>query len=362
MKNAVPPLTVMLQPKLLAIGKALAAAVLFGASAPLAKTLLQDIQPVPLAAFLYLGCGAGALLFGLLRRAAPRGAEAALARQDLPWLGGAILAGGVAAPVVLMFSLQATPAGTASLLLNFESVATALLAGLLFREAIGRYTWTAIALITGGSVLLSWSAAGWGFSPGALGVLAACTLWGLDNNFTRHISGKDPLMIVAVKGLVAGSVSLLLALALGQPLPALVPALKAMLLGSVSYGLSIVLFIMALRDLGAARTSALYATAPFLGMVLAVVLLGERPGGLFALAIPLMLGGAYLMLREQHEHNHEHVGIEHDHVHCHDDDHHDHEHGADGDCAGERHAHPHQHTATVHQHEHTPDLHHRHGH
>jgi drug/metabolite transporter (DMT)-like permease len=351
------------QPRFVALLRALLAAILFGASAPLAKALLQDVQPIPLAAFLYFGCGAGALFFRLVQRVTHRRErEARLVVADLPWLAGATFAGGVAAPIILMFSLQATPAGTASLLLNFEGVATALIAGLVFREAIGRYAWAAIALVTLGSSLLSWNPAGWGFSVGALGVIAACTLWGIDNNLTRHISGKNPLSIVAVKGLVAGTVSLSLALALRQPLPAFTPAILAMLLGSISYGLSIVLFVMALRDLGAARTSALYATSPFLGMVLSVAMFRERPGLAFLLSIPLMVAGAFLLLREDHQHFHEHVTIEHEHSHNHNDAHHRHAHPHAGLPDQLQHSHTHRHEPVAHEHPHAPDLHHRHEH
>ncbi len=344
--------------------KALLAAVLFGASAPLAKTLLRDTEPVPLAALLYLGCGIGALLFrGYQRTTAAAEAEARLARPDWPWLAGAIIAGGVAAPILLMFSLRATPAATASLLLNFEGVLTALIAGLAFREAIGPRIWAAVGLVTLGSILLSWTTTGeWGFSLGALGVIGACALWGLDNNFTRNISAKNPLTIVAVKGLCAGSFSLLLALALGNRMPALGTALTAMLVGAVCYGLSIVLFIMALRDLGAARTSALYGTAPFLGVLLAVAAFGERPGLLFLVSVPLMIAGAVLLLGEDHEHAHTHAALEHDHRHCHDDTHHTHAHPAGQPCADADHSHPHRHDAVTHAHPHAPDLHHRHAH
>ncbi len=344
--------------------KALLAAVLFGASAPLAKVLLRDTEPIPLAAFLYLGCGIGALLFRGYQRATDSAeTEARLARADWPWLAGAIIAGGVAAPILLMFSLRATPAATASLLLNFEGVMTALIAGLVFHEAIGPRVWAAVGLVTLGSILLSWTTTGeWGFSLGALGVIGACALWGADNNFTRNISAKNPLTIVAVKGLCAGSFSLLLALALGHRMPSLVTALTAMLVGVVCYGLSIVLFIMALRDLGAARTGALYGTAPFLGVVLAVAAFGERPGLLFLVSVPLMIAGAVLLLGEDHRHEHAHGAIEHDHRHSHDDNHHTHSHPPGQlrtDCD---HCHLHRHDAEAHAHPHAPDLHHRHAH
>lgn len=346
--------------------KALLAALLFGASAPLAKVLLRDVDPIPLAAFLYLGCGSGALLYrGYQRTAHAAETEARLARTDWPWLAGAILAGGVAAPILLMFSLRVTPAATASLLLNFEGVMTALLAGLVFREAIGSRIWAAVGLVTLGSILLSWTTTGeWGFSLGALGVIAACALWGVDNNLTRNISAKNPLSIVAVKGLCAGSFSLGLALVLGNEMPSWATALKAMLVGSICYGLSIVLFIMALRDLGAARTSALYGTAPFLGVLLAVVAFGERPGLLFLVSVPLMVAGAILLLGEDHRHAHCHQCVEHEHKHRHDDGHHQHAHApATGPLqADAAHSHPHSHDTLTHAHPHTPDLHHRHEH
>jgi drug/metabolite transporter (DMT)-like permease len=353
-----------LKRRLYPAAKALLAALLFGASAPLAKALLAGSQPVPLAAFLYLGCGIGALLLRGYRSTSGAGEpEAGLARADWPWLAGAILAGGVAAPILLLFSLRATPATTASLLLNFEGVATALIAALAFREAIGRRIWAAVGLVTLGSILLSWDTSGeWGFSLGALGVMGACALWGIDNNFTRNISAKNPLAIVALKGLCAGCVSLLLALALRNQMPSPATALKAMLLGSVSYGLSIVLFIMALRDLGAARTSALYGTAPFLGMLLAVAVYGERPGLTFLAALPLMVAGAILLLGEDHGHEHVHEAVEHEHSHRHDEGHHLHDHLPGQVPASGQHSHLHHHGPAPHAHPHTPDLHHRHEH
>ncbi|MGE5576013.1 MAG: DMT family transporter, partial [Syntrophothermus sp.] len=283
--------------------QALIAAALFGASAPFAKLLLGAIEPVPLAAFLYLGSGLGVMLVRWARHVDGRLAstEAQMERGDLPWLAGAVLAGGVAAPILLMFSLRNTPAATAALLLNFEGVATTLIAALLFNEAIGRRVWLAILFVTAASVLLSWNIGGeWGISLGAGGVLGACALWGLDNNFTRNVSAKDPLAIVSVKGIGAGIFSMLLALVLHNPFPGLRSVLGAMLLGSVSYGLSIVLFILAMRSLGAARTSALYGTAPFAGALLSFVIFREAPGALFFAALPLMIAGAALLLGERH--------------------------------------------------------------
>ncbi|MCX6079541.1 MAG: DMT family transporter [Chloroflexi bacterium] len=343
--------------------QALVAAVLFGASAPFAKLLLGQIDPIPLAAFLYLGSGIGAWMIFVMQKAGNGGkqVEAHLSKADVPWLIGAILAGGVAAPILLMWGLNQTPASTASLLLNFESVATTLIAVLAFKEAVDRRILWAIGLITLTSILISWTGGAWGISLGAIGVIGACFLWGIDNNLTRHISSKNPLVIVGVKGLAAGTVSLLLTFVLGKPLPIMSVALLAMLLGSVCYGLSIQLFILAMRGLGAARTSTLFGIAPFVGTFLSVIMLHEMPQALFWTAVPVMLAGAWLMLTEHHDHHHIHESIEHIHAHAH-DDHHEHTHQMDIPVVDGMHTHLHLHDVLEHVHEHTPDLHHRHGH
>lgn len=260
--------------------QALLAALLFGASAPVAKLLLGEVSPVVLAALLYLGSGLGVLILKGLMRLSSRGPEpeAGLESRDLPWLLGALLSGGVAAPVVLMLGLAHTPASTASLLLNFEAVATVLIAALAFKEAVGPRLWVAAGSIALGGILLSLDVKGrLGVSWGALGVVAACLLWGLDNNLTRRISGKDPMRIVLVKGLGAGACSLGLAFSLGLSLPPWPAALKAMGLGFFGYGLSIFLFILALRGLGAARTSSLFGIAPFAGALLSFPCSGSGP-------------------------------------------------------------------------------------
>lgn len=344
---------------------ALTAAALFGASAPFSKLLLENIQPVPLAALLYLGSGIGTLLLRLLWRGKDsQTQETSLSRADLPWLLGAVLAGGVAAPILLMLGLQHTPGAAASLLLNFETVATSLIAFFAFREAIGRKIWAAIGLVTAASILLSWDpSGGWGFSMGSLAILSACVLWGVDNNFTRNISAKDPGAIVIIKGIAAGGFSAVLALLTGQTFPGGVTLLLALLLGALSYGLSITLFILALRGLGAARTSALFGSAPFAGMLLSLILLGERPALIFLPALVLMAAGAWLLLSEDHEHWHLHESILHDHRHAHHDTHHTHEHGPDKVLnPNEEHAHSHAHAPTRHAHTHNPDVHHRHEH
>ncbi|HHW13845.1 MAG TPA: EamA family transporter [Firmicutes bacterium] len=349
----------MLTPRL----SALLAAALFGASTPLAKLLLGRVDPVPLAALLYLGSGLGLLALRALWPGLVFG-EAPLRRNDWPWLVGAILAGGVAAPISLLYGLRHTPAATASLLLNFEGAATALLAALVFREAVGRRTGWAVMAVTAASILLSWDpGGGWGLSWGAFGVLGACALWALDNNLTRNLSAKDPLAITTVKGLGAGAFSLLLATALRQPFPPWSTALLALLLGSVSYGASIALFIGALRSLGAARTSALFGTAPFAGALLSLLLFQEAPGVGFLAAALLMSAGASLLLREDHAHPHRHAVLQHEHRHRHDDDgHHTHAHPEGALPAGGVHSHLHTHEQVEHTHPHAPDLHHRHGH
>ena len=353
----------MRQPHLVAFSQAALAAILFGASAPLAKLLLGEIQPIPLAALLYLGSGIGMLLFRAVRnRAMPKGeAEARINRADLPWLTGAILTGGVAAPIVLLFGLRNTPAATASLLLNFEGAATMLIAGVFFREAIGRRVGVAIACVTGASILLSWPSQGeWDISLGALGILVACILWGLDNNFTRNISAKDPTSIVMIKGLAAGSFSLALAVFLGQGFPGAVAILSGLLLGSVSYGLSIMLFVSAMRALGAVRTSALFSVAPFVGAALSLLIFRDNLGASMLIALPLMVIGAALLIGEDHAHVHLHIASTHEHRHSHDDDHHTH--GHDDLSVGAIHSLAHHHPSVNHAHAHTPDIHHRHEH
>ncbi|MBE0635661.1 EamA family transporter, partial [Candidatus Bipolaricaulota bacterium] len=224
------------------------AAVLFGMSAPLSKLLLEGVDPIILAGLLYLGAGGALGLLLLIRKALGQADhEAALEGQDLPWLLGAILTGGVAGPILLLLGLQRTPAATASLLLNFEVVATGLLAFMLFRESVGRRTWGAILAVALGGVLLTLDpSGGWGISLGAILVLGACLAWGFDNNFTGRISLKDPKRIVAIKGIAAGTCSLILGLALSRPLPSLGRALWALGLGIVSYGASIALFVQSL--------------------------------------------------------------------------------------------------------------------
>jgi drug/metabolite transporter (DMT)-like permease len=341
------------------VGVALLAAVLFGASTPFAKLLLGELPPVMLAGLLYLGSGIGLTLWRWVRGS--RAQEAPLTRADLPWLAGAVLLGGVAAPVLLMWGLARTPASTASLLLNLEGVATALLAWFLFRENFdARIAWGMVLIVVAGALLTWQGSGGLALSAGGLAVGAACVLWGFDNNLTQKVSAGDPFQVAAIKGAVAGAVNLGVALALGVRLPGLPVVGGALLVGFLGYGLSLALFVLALRNIGTARTAAYYALGPFMGAVLALVLLREPVGPLFLLAAGLMGVGVWLHLTERHEHRHIHEPLEHTHRHVH-DEHHQHEHGPD-DPPGEPHTHRHRHERLVHSHPHYPDIHHRHSH
>jgi len=343
---------------------ALLAAALFGASTPFAKTLVGTVAPVTLAGVLYLGSGIGLLACYLARAVWERGntdGPVALTRIDLPWLGGAILAGGVAGPVLLMLGLTLMPASSASLLLNMEGVLTAMLAWFVFRENFDRRIFIGMLLIVAAGALLSWEQVpALGVPWGAFAIIGACLCWAIDNNLTRKVSASDPLQIAALKGLVAGSVNLGIALALGQHLPPLSTALAAGAIGFCGYGLSLVMFVLALRYLGTARTGAYFSAAPFVGAAVSLIMLGEAPGWLFWMAAALMGGGIWLHLTESHGHFHEHEPMEHNHEHAH-DSHHQHEHGPEWD-GKEPHAHVHKHTPIAHTHAHYPDIHHRHEH
>ncbi|WP_426177055.1 DMT family transporter [Massilia sp. TWR1-2-2] len=343
---------------------ALMAAILFGASAPFAKTLLGEMAPMMLAALLYIGSGIGLVAwYGARRLAGKAAGERAdrLMARDWPWLMGATVFGGILGPVLLMAGLATTAASTASLLLNTEGVFTAALAWFAFKENFDRRIFIGMLLIVAGSVVLNWPSGPLGGVPwSGLAILGACLCWGIDNNLTRKISASDAVQIAAVKGLVAGSVNLALAFMLGQAPPPLTTTLVAALLGFCSYGLSLVLFVLALRHLGTARTGAYFAVGPFIGVALSLVLLGETPGAAFWLAAVLMAAGIWLHLTERHEHAHTHEPMAHAHAHHH-DAHHQHEHDDGGDGAAP-HTHAHAHTELTHGHAHTPDIHHRHGH
>jgi drug/metabolite transporter (DMT)-like permease len=339
---------------------ALLSAALFGVSAPLAKLLLGEISPWLLAGLLYLGSGLG---LALVRRV-HRSNEAGLSRRDLPWFGAAVLSGGVIGPVLLVFGLAQSSASEAALLLNLESVLTLGIAWIVFKENVDRRLLIGAVAIVAGALVLSWPHdAAVGVAPNAIGgpllIAGACLAWAIDNNFTRKVSAADPMQIAMLKGLAAGIVNVAIALALGAPLPGLGALAGAGALGFFSYGVSLTLFVLALRHLGTARTGAYYALAPFIGAGVAILLLGEPIGIAFVAGGLLMAIGLWLHLTEQHQHEHAHEPLEHEHVHVH-DEHHQHEH-VPGTPA-EPHVHQHRHARLIHRHPHYPDLHHRHSH
>jgi len=338
------------------VGVALLAAMLFGAGTPLAKALLTGVGPWMLAGLLYLGSGLGLAMLRVLRRAP----SARLDRCEWPWLAGAVLAGGVVGPVLLMFGLSAMPASGASLLLNAEGVFTALLAWFAFKENFDRRIAVGMLAIVAGAVVLSWPGeAQFGSLWPALAVLGACLAWGVDNNLTRKVSLADASWVAMVKGLAAGTVNLTIAFALGAQLPAWPTLAGSAVLGFMSYGISLTLFVVALRHLGTARTGAYFSVAPFFGAALAVLLLGEPVTSGLAVAGALMALGVWLHLSERHGHPHAHEAMEHEHEHEH-DAHHDHH--AVGEAVPVRHVHRHRHEPMTHTHEHFPDVHHLHLH
>lgn len=337
----------------------LAAAALFGFSMPVSKVLLGEVAPVLLAGLLYLGAALGLWLHGLL---APATKEARLGRGDLVKLGLVVVLGGIAGPVLMLFGLSRVTALAGSLLLNLEAPFTVLFATVLFREHLGRHAAAAAVLIVAGALVLQ-------LEPGALGgdvagialLAASCACWALDNNVTQRLSLRDPFAIVRIKALVAAVANTLLGLWVAQgKLPSARFVVFALLLGSVSYGASAVLHAYALRLIGAARQAAYFATAPFVGALASVLLLGESLGRYDALAIVVMGLGVALLLRERHSHAHAHEALTHEHLHEH-DEHHQHEHQP-GDPPGEPHSHVHRHEPLVHEHPHVSDAHHRHRH
>jgi len=354
----------MADPRTRAIVAVLCSAALFGASTPLARALVGDIEPLWLAGLLYAGSGLGLSILLLLRQGGVFGAKlrvASIARADVRWLAAAIAAGGIVAPALFTFGLARTSGAAASLLLNLETVLTVAIAWFVFREPRSSRTVAGMVLIVAAAAILG--AANGGDSRigvGALLVSAACLAWALDNNLTRKIAGNDAMLITAAKGMVGGAVNLGLAAIFAGPLPSVAVAFLAGIVGFFGYGVSLVLFVMVLRTLGVARSSAYYGLAPFVGVAVAFLILGERPGLTFWTALPLMAVGVWLHLTERHEHAHTHERLAHSHPHRH-DLHHTHAHTLDGDGV-EPHTHFHEHEPRTHSHAHTPDLHHRHEH
>lgn len=335
---------------------ALGAALLFGAGTPLAKLLLDTVNPWMLAGLLYLGSGIGLTLYRWLSRAP----AVRLPRNEVPWFVGAILSGGIVGPVLLMFGLTGMPASGASLLLNAESVFTALLAWFAFRENFDRRIALGMLAIVAGAVVLSVPSGVHisGLWP-SLAILGACFAWGVDNNLTRKVSLTDATWIASVKGLVSGIVNLGLAFSLGVSMPAVPDSAGAMLVGLLAYGISLALFVVGLRHLGTARTGAYFSVAPFFGALLAV-LMGEPVTVPLLMAGGLMALGTWLHLTERHEHSHRHEEMSHSHEHVH-DEHHLHAHDYPV-SPGTKHSHFHRHEPLIHTHPHFPDAHHRHNH
>lgn len=342
-----------------AIALAILAASLYAVNSPLSKLLLQQVSPTMMAAFLYLGAGLGlALWSGISALMGKRAIREPLTRKELPYTAAMVVLD-IAAPIFLMLGLTRTNSANVSLLNNFEIVATSLIAFFIFHEVLSRRLCLAIVLVTLASVILGFEGSGsFSFNLGSLFVLAACTCWGLENNCTKMISSKSSVEIVIIKGTFSGLGSLLVALVLGETFPQMVYLLCTMVLGFVAYGLSINFYIMAQKDLGAAKTSAFYSVAPFLGVAFSMLLLGERPGLQFYAALVVMLAATVLLVRDsvtlQHTHEHSHT---HTHEHCHGELVHTHEHE-------HRHIHLHVHgeDTALHSHSHK-DLHgHRHAH
>jgi drug/metabolite transporter (DMT)-like permease len=343
---------------------ALIAAALFGATTPLAKVWLGAMSPFMLAGLFYLGSGIGlAMTMGVRRLLQGPTAGSQTSRfqpAEAAWLAGAIAAGGVAAPALLMLGLTTTPAATSSLLLNLEAVFTAVIAWVVFRENVDLQVLLGMVAIVVGGVLLSWHPGAVDVSRGAVLIAAACLCWAIDNNLTRKVSTHDAVLLACVKGLFAGPVNFAIALLHGTGLPDAGHLFAAMLTGFAGYGVSLVLFVVALRHLGTARTGAYFSVAPLFGVALSLVLWPEVPSIVFWAATALMALGVWLHIRERHEHVHTHDATEHAHWHRH-DEHHRHEHDFAWD-GQEPHRHPHRHTPVTHTHAHYPDIHHRHTH
>lgn len=338
---------------------ALGASVLFGASPPLSKLLMGAVDPWLLAGILYLGAGTGLAVvqWGRPLLGLPN-PEAALQRSDLRWLAAVILFGGILGPLLLMLGLSRTSAASGTLLLNLEGLATMAIAWLVFRENVDRRLLLGAAAILSGAVVLSWNGQSLQLDTGGLFIAAACLCWGIDNNLTRKLSSADPVQIAMIKGLVAGGVNVALALWLGAAWPGGGLLAAGALVGFLGVGVSLVMFMLALRHLGAARTGAYFSLAPFIGATLALVLFHDPITVSLVAAGALMAFGLWLHLAERHDHAHLHEALEHDHLHRH-DAHHQHAH--DGPVT-EPHSHWHRHEPIRHQHPHYPDLHHRHGH
>jgi len=339
---------------------AIIAAVLYAISSPVSKLLLKEISPTLMASFLYLGAGLGMSIVGFIKyKKYKEKTEARLTKEELPFTIGMVVLD-IAAPIFLMVGLTMTTSANASLLNNFEIVATSLIALLIFKESISKRLWGAISLITLSSIILSVEdISSFSFSFGSIFVLLACICWGLENNCTRKLSAKDPLEVVVIKGFGSGMGALIIALIIGERTTNIYYMIAALLLGFVAYGLSIFFYIYAQRDLGAAKTSTYYAIAPFIGVGLSLIIFRGIPTMSFVIALVIMIIGTYFASTEKHNHQHRHMVVTHEHSHSHEDSHHNHIH--DKAISG-NHNHIHTHKECIHSHKHTQDIHHSHSH
>lgn len=340
--------------------QAILAAALFGMSAPFSKLLLLKISPLLLSALLYLGAGIGMLIIDIAKRISKtERIEARLTTGELPYVILMIILD-ILAPISLLVGLTRTNAANASLLNNFEIVATSVIALFLFKETIGKRLWISISLITLSSIILTLhDFNSFSFSIGSVFVLFACLCWGLENNCTRKLSIKDPLQVVIIKGFGSGTGALAIAVGVNEVMWDTGYILLSLLLGFFAYGMSIFLYVTAQRNLGAARTSTYYAVAPFIGVGISLIVFDEPITANFIVALFVMLIGTYFAVVEQHEHEHIHGNMEHDHRHNHSDGHHNHIHRT---IVKGEHSHLHIHEELIHTHSHTPDLHHAHLH
>lgn len=355
-------MTGILNPRAIPVLFAILSASLFGISVPFAKLLVEGIDPVVLAGLLYIGAFVGLSIYAIVARVArgERTHYTHLDRKDAPWLAGATISGGIVAPICLITGLTFTTGFAASLLLNLEGLMTALIAYLFFKENLGWKLGMAVVCMTAAGVLLSWdSSTGMISVAGPLLLLAAGIAWGIDNNLTRQISGKNPVQIAQVKGLIAGTASLSIALVIGSNAPAFGSLVVALILGSISYGASLVLFVQALQGMGASRTGAFFSIGPFVGAIVSIILLNEWLGWIMLPAAALMFAGVIAIVYERHSHAHVHEEAVHSHLHSHDDFSHDHTHPVPVDRL---HVHEHTHRSASHDHAHWPDIHHRHDH
>jgi len=339
---------------------AIFSAALFGVSPVLCKLVIGDMSPALLAGLLYLGSGIGLLILLLFQGKNPLRELRNLSSKHRLVLIGSVISGGIVAPLFLAYGIKIGTASEISLLLNFETVATTLIAWLVFKEHVGAGVWGGKAFILLGSFLVVFTSEGaFAFSVAGLLIIMACFFWGIDNNLTRDIEEMPATVLASIKGLCSGTFNIVLALIFFTGMATSSQVMGSLLIGAISYGVSLVCFIEALRRIGSARTSTYFAVGPFIGTFLAFLVLGERPSIIFWFAALCMFAGTFFLFREKHSHLHTHTMFSHSHSHIH-DEHHRHEHADSG--TSEPHEHQHIHEPVIHSHVHWPDIHHRHQH